>query len=278
MPGTGRRTHSPADWNGPFPSDAGTCSAESTRFTSQLRLMKLMFGNLQHILVGEGAPRFSWCYTMEADKRDEAAASKRQIKEECRKLAEKARQEAVKHTHKLPRKLCEDKKEVKKISHLARLRPQEGGVCGPSCKERSNLWKEELSSLTTLVGAVAILLTVIALSEGAEFPGEQDDCLDRGRNVDTTGSVLLNYWMMLPLLLIITRMLVVRIRRYLNERQGKRTPSKRELEKWSSLQLGRLRTSQLSQEQLTGERRSRRATPAVQRGSVPRMLLLGLKS
>ncbi len=141
-------------------------AAESTHFTSQLRLMKLMFGNLQHILVGGGAPRFSWCYTMEADKRDEAAASKRQIREECRKLAEKARQEALKHTHKLPSKLCEDKKEAKKMSHLAKLRPQEARVCGLSCKERSNLWKEELSSLTTLVGAVATILTVIAPIEG----------------------------------------------------------------------------------------------------------------
>jgi hypothetical protein len=73
MPGTGRINHSPAHWNGPFPSDAGTCSAESTRFTSQLRLMRLMFGN-KHILVGEGAPRFSWCDAMEADEIDEAAA------------------------------------------------------------------------------------------------------------------------------------------------------------------------------------------------------------
>jgi hypothetical protein len=189
-------------------------------------LMKLMFGN-QHILVGEGAPRFSWCYTMEADKRDEAAARKPQIKEECRKLAEKARQEALKHTHKLPSKLCEDKKEVKKISHLAKLRPQEAGVCGPSCKERSNLWEEELSSLTTLVGAVATLLTVIAPIEGEEFPGEQDDCLERGCTVDTTGLLSLDYWMMLPLLVIITMMLVVRIKRYLNERQeeGEENPS-----------------------------------------------------
>ncbi len=41
---------------------------------------------------------------------------------------------------------------------------------------------------------------------------------------------------------------------------------------------GRFRTSQLSQEQSTGERRSGQATPAVQRRSVPRMLLLGLNS
>ncbi len=45
--------------------------------------------------------------------------------------------------------------------------------------------------------------------------------------MDTTGSVLLDYWMMLPLLVIITMMLVVRIKRYLNERQeeGEENPS-----------------------------------------------------
>jgi hypothetical protein len=79
-------------------------AAESTRFTSQLRLMKSMFGN-QHILVREGAPRLSCCDAMEAGKRDEAAARKRQRREECRKFAEKARQEALKHAQKLPRKL-----------------------------------------------------------------------------------------------------------------------------------------------------------------------------
>jgi hypothetical protein len=40
--------------------------AKSTQFSSQLRLMKSMFGN-QYILVGEGAPRLSWCDAMEAD-------------------------------------------------------------------------------------------------------------------------------------------------------------------------------------------------------------------
>jgi hypothetical protein len=42
-----------------------------------------------------------------------------------------------------------------------RGRPQGGEECGPSCRERRMLWKEELSSLSTLVGTVATLLAVI---------------------------------------------------------------------------------------------------------------------
>jgi hypothetical protein len=50
--------------------------AESTEFSSQLRLMSSMFGG-QYILVGEGAPRLSWYDAMEADERCEAAAKTR---------------------------------------------------------------------------------------------------------------------------------------------------------------------------------------------------------
>jgi hypothetical protein len=124
---------------------------------------------------------------MEAGERSEMAARKRQRSEECRKLAEKARQESLKHTHKLPRKLCEDKKEVKKTSHPFKSRPQEAGACGPPCKERSKLWKEELSSLTTLVGVVASLLTVITQSKGAEILEEQSECLGGDCGTDTMG-------------------------------------------------------------------------------------------
>jgi hypothetical protein len=50
-----------------------------------------------------------------------------------------------------------------------RGRPQSGGECGSNCKERRTLWKEELSSLSTLVGTVATLLAVITPSEGVEL-------------------------------------------------------------------------------------------------------------
>jgi hypothetical protein len=62
--------------------------AESIDFNSQLRLMKSMFGN-QFILVGEGAPRLSWCDAMEANERCEAAARARKKREECRRLRRK---------------------------------------------------------------------------------------------------------------------------------------------------------------------------------------------
>ncbi len=137
--------------------------AESTEFSSQLRLMKFMFSN-HYILVGEGAPRLSWCDAMEADERCEAAARTRKKREECRKMAQEARQTALKHTHKLPRKLWDDKNEVKKTNQSAKMQPQGAEVCGSTCKERKKLWKEELTSLTTLVGAVATLLAVITPS------------------------------------------------------------------------------------------------------------------
>jgi hypothetical protein len=74
---------------------------------------------------------------------------------------------ALKHTHKLPRRLWDDEKE--KPHPPMRGRPQGGEGCGPSCKERRTLWKEELSSLSTLVGTVATLLAVITPSEGVEL-------------------------------------------------------------------------------------------------------------
>ena len=47
--------------------------AKSSKFTSQLRLMRSIFG-----MVGEGAPRLWWCDEMEAIERSEAEARKRQ--------------------------------------------------------------------------------------------------------------------------------------------------------------------------------------------------------
>ncbi len=140
--------------------------AESTDLNSQLRLISSMFGG-QHILVGEGAPRLSWIDAMEADERYEAAANGRRKREECRKMAQEARQMALKHTHKLPRRLWDDEKE--KSHPSMKGRPKGGEECDPSCKEQRTLWKEELSSLSTLVGTVATLLAVITPSEGVEL-------------------------------------------------------------------------------------------------------------
>jgi hypothetical protein len=109
--------------------------AESTKFSSQLRLMSSMFGN-QYILVGEGASRLSWCDAMKADERCEATARTRKRREECRKMAQEARQTALKHTHKLPRKLWDDKSEAKKTYQSAKMHPQGAEACGSICKER----------------------------------------------------------------------------------------------------------------------------------------------
>ncbi len=85
--------------------------------------MSFRFGN-QYILVGEGAPRLSWCDAMEADERCEAAARTRKRREECRKMAQEARQAALKHTHQLPRKLWDDKSEAKETCQSAKPHPQ----------------------------------------------------------------------------------------------------------------------------------------------------------
>ncbi len=137
--------------------------AESTDLSSQLRLMSSMFGG-QHILVGEGAPRLSWYDAMEADERCEAAANGRRKREECRKMAQEARQTALKHTHKLPRRLWDDEKE--RTHPPARGRPQGSDESSPSCRERRTL-----SSLSTLVGTVATLLAVITPARERN-PGE----------------------------------------------------------------------------------------------------------
>ncbi len=92
---------------------------------------------------------------------------KRKKREDYRKMAQEARQTALKHTHKLPRRLWDDEKE--KSHPTMRGRPLSSGECGPSCKERRTLRKEELSSLSTLVGTVATLLAVITPSEGVEL-------------------------------------------------------------------------------------------------------------
>jgi hypothetical protein len=143
--------------------------AESTEFSSQLRLMSSMCGG-QDILVDEGAPRLSWYDAMKADERCEAAAKRRKRREDCRKMAHEAWRTALRHTHKVPWQLWDDEK--KRPDPSVKGKPQGDEECGPGCRERRTLWREELSSLSTLVGAVATLLVVITTSEGAEAGGD----------------------------------------------------------------------------------------------------------
>ncbi len=188
--------------------------AESTDLSSQLRLMSSMFGG-QHILVGEGAPRLSWVDAMDADERYEAAANGQKKREDYRKMAQEARQTALKHTHKLPRRLWDDEKE--KSHPTMRGRPQSGGECGPNCRERWTLWKEELSSLFTLVGTVATLLAVITPSEGVEL-GRNLDRYSRGKvEPGMEGILVTDYWMVLPIIVMVATSLIMRIQRHLSE-------------------------------------------------------------
>ncbi len=188
--------------------------AESTDLGSQLRLMSSMFGG-QHILVGEGAPRLSWVDAMDADERYEAAANGRRKREDYRKMAQEARQTALKHTHKLPRRLWDDEKE--KSHPTMRGRPQSGGECGPSCKERRALWKEELSSLFTLVGTVATLLAVITPSEGLELGRNPVGCSQWKVEPGMEGILVMDYWMVLPIIVMVVTSLIMRIQRHLGE-------------------------------------------------------------
>jgi hypothetical protein len=186
--------------------------AESTDLSSQLRLMSSMFGG-QYILVGEEAPRLSWYDAMEADERYEAAANGRKRREECHKMAQEARQAALRHTHKLPRRLWDDKKE--RARHPARGKPQGSEECGPGCRERRALWKEELSSLSTLVGTVATLLAVITPSEGAEARGEVGWHPKWSGEPGMDGILNLDYWMVLPIIVMVVTGLLMRIQRHL---------------------------------------------------------------
>jgi hypothetical protein len=119
----------------------------------------------------------------------------------------------------VPWKLWDDKNEAKKTGHPAKVQPQETGTCGSTCKTRRKLWKEELTSLTTLVGAVAMLLTVITPSKGAGVEDGADKCQKWEHEPGMAGLVTLDYWMLLPLILMVTTGLVVRVKGYLEGRQ-----------------------------------------------------------
>ncbi len=79
------------------------------------------------------------------------------------------------------------------------------------------MWKEELSSLSTLVGTVATLLAVITPSEGAEARGEVGWYPKWGREPGMDGMLNLDYWMVLPIIVMIVTGLIMRIQRHLGE-------------------------------------------------------------
>jgi hypothetical protein len=245
--------------------------AESTDFSSQLRLMSSMLGG-QYILVGEGAPRLSWYDAMEADERCEAAANARKKREDCRKMAQEARQTALRHTHKLPRRLWDDEKE--RTHPPVKGKPQGGEECGPGFKERRTLWKEELSSLSTLVGTVATLLAVITPRKGAEAGVEVGWYPKWSGEPGMDGMLNLDCWMVLPIIVMIVTGLIMRIQRHQCEvwKPGDDGPILARVGGANLHRQGRDSSHQLVKTLRREELRTSLATPAVQRGSVPRRL------
>ncbi len=96
-------------------------------------------------------------------------------------------------------------------------KPQGSEECGPGCRERRTLWKEELSSLSTLVGTVATLLAVITPSEGAETGGDAGWYPRWSSEPGMDGMLNLDYWMVLPIIVMIVTGLIMRIQRHLGE-------------------------------------------------------------
>ncbi len=79
------------------------------------------------------------------------------------------------------------------------------------------MWKEELTSLSTLVGTVATLLAVITPSEGMEIGGNPD-----GRSLQRTepgmeNILIMDYWMVLPVIVMVVTSLIMRVQRHLGE-------------------------------------------------------------
>ncbi len=119
------------------------------------------------------------------------------------------------YSHKLPRRLWDDEKE--KSHPTMRGRPQDGEECGPSCRERRTLWKEELSSLSTLVGTVATLLAVITPSEGVELRRDPGGYPKWKVEPGMEGILMMDYWMVLPIIVMVVTGLIMRIQRHLGE-------------------------------------------------------------
>jgi hypothetical protein len=185
--------------------------------------MRSLFGN-PYILVGEGAPKLSWWDKVETSERSDLEAREQKRREECRKLVEKARQEALKNILKRPKKSRRTKGGEKRLVSLPKARQQEKAPSRPSCKARGKLWNQELSSLTALVGAITFLLSVITPSEASELPGLQEACMQKQQR-DTGSSAVLDYWAMVPFLLVIMVMMTIRVREYLVEmKMAKETP------------------------------------------------------
>jgi hypothetical protein len=71
--------------------------------------------------------------------------------------------------------------------------------------------------LSTLVGTVATLLPVITPSEGAELGGVTDWHPRWSDEPGIEGILIMDYWMVLPIIVMVVTGLIMRIQRHLGE-------------------------------------------------------------
>ena len=74
-----------------------------------------------------------------------------------------------------------------------------------------------MTSLSTLVGTVATLLAVITPSEGAEAGGDAGWYPKRNNEPGMDGLMNLDYWTVLPIIVMIVTGLIMIIQRHLGE-------------------------------------------------------------
>ncbi len=98
--------------------------------------------------------------------------------------------------------------EKEKSYSMMRGRPQSGGECGSSCK---------LTSLSTLVGTVATLLAVITPSERVEIGGNPDGHSLQRTEPGMENILIMDYWMVLPVIVMVVTSLIMRVQRHLGE-------------------------------------------------------------
>ena len=71
--------------------------------------------------------------------------------------------------------------------------------------------------MSTLVGTVATLLAVITPSEGVELGGNPDGHSQQKIEPGMEGILNMDYWMVLPIIVVMVTSLIMRIQRHLGE-------------------------------------------------------------
>ncbi len=79
------------------------------------------------------------------------------------------------------------------------------------------MWKEELSSLSTLVGTVATLLAVITPIEGVELGRSPGGHSQQRTEPGMEGILIMDYWMVLPIIVMVVTSLIMRVQKHLGE-------------------------------------------------------------